>query len=73
MELGEYKSLPETRSVAIAPEAAKLILDQLRDAKAEEARSVVNREIQWREDRQAERAQDKQISRRQWEPGRYRA
>ncbi|MEW6443195.1 MAG: hypothetical protein AB1640_19835 [bacterium] len=65
----EYKSLPETRAGAMAPEAAKLILDQVRDAKAEEARSVVNKEIQWREDRQAERVQDKQISRRQWELG----
>ncbi len=65
----EYKSLPEIRGGVIAPEAAKLILDQVRDAKTEEARSTVNKDIQWREDKQAERTQDKQLSRRQWELG----
>jgi hypothetical protein len=65
----EYKSLPEIRGGAIAPEAAKLILDQVRDAKTEDARSVVNKDIQWREDNQADRTQDKQLSRRQWELG----
>jgi hypothetical protein len=65
----EYKSLPEIRGGVIAPEAAKLIMDQVQDAKTEEARSVVNKDLQWREDKQAERTQDKQLSRRQWELG----